>query len=63
MEHPEAVEPLALTLSVKEAALRLGVAPNTVYLAVCRGDIHAVRIGRRIVIPRASLERLLAPAA
>lgn len=47
------------TLSVVEAAKILGVGRNQAYEAVRRGEIPAIRIGGRILVPRAALERLL----
>lgn len=46
-------------LTVCEAArlLRLGV--NTTYDAIHRGQLPTVRIGRRLLVPRAALKRLL----
>lgn len=54
------------TYSVDEAAARLGVGRNAAYEAIKRGELPALRIGRRLVVPRAALDRLLAdpqPAA
>src|SRR6202000_2630778 len=39
-----------LTLTVEEAAARLGVSRNSAYDAVKLGTIPAIRIGKRIVI-------------
>jgi excisionase family DNA binding protein len=47
------------TLTVEEAARLLGVGRSTAYLAVRRGDLPVIRIGRRYVVPRLALERLL----
>lgn len=47
------------TYTVDEAAERLGIGRNAAYEAIKRGELPALRIGRRIVIPRAALERLL----
>jgi excisionase family DNA binding protein len=47
-------------LTVPEAAKKLRVSPRTYYAAAARGEVPAVRIGRRIVVPGAALERLLA---
>lgn len=52
-------EPLALT--VEEAARLLGISRTLAYESVARGDLPAVRLGRRIVVPRRALEQLLAP--
>ena len=48
-----------LTISVPEAARRLGVSKFAVYDAVSRGDIIAVRIGRRVQIPTHVIDELL----
>lgn len=49
-----------LTVSVPEAARLLGVSRMTAYSAVCEGTIPSLRIGRRVLVPRAALDRLLA---
>ncbi len=46
-------------LRVEEAAKLLGVSAGTYYLAARRGEVPAIRIGRRIVVPGAALARLL----
>ena len=48
-----------LTLSVKEAAKLLGLSRGLTYEAVGRGEIPSIRIGHRILIPRAALHRML----
>lgn len=48
-----------LTLSVEEAARMLGISRGLAYTLVNRGEIPSVRLGRRIVVPRRSLDRLL----
>jgi excisionase family DNA binding protein len=47
------------TFTVEEARFRLGLGRSSIYEALRRGDIPYIRIGRRILIPRASLEQLL----
>jgi excisionase family DNA binding protein len=47
------------TVSVDEAALRLGVGRNSVYEAVRNGQIPALRIGKRWLVPIAVLNRML----
>jgi excisionase family DNA binding protein len=47
------------TLSVRETAATLGLSPAATYKAVERGDIRSIRIGGRILVPRAAIERLL----
>lgn len=50
-----------LTLSVPEAAELLGVAKNSLYCSIKKGEFkHVIRIGKRILIPRAALEKKLA---
>ena len=49
-----------LTYSVEEFAALTGVSRGTAYEAVRLNQVPAIRLGkRRIVIPRAALERLL----
>jgi excisionase family DNA binding protein len=50
-----------LTYSVTEAARLLGISRSSAYECVHRGDLPALTLGRRIVIPRMALERLLGP--
>lgn len=51
-----------LTMTVEEAAAALGISRAFAYEAVTRNEIPHVRIGRRILIPRAALERMLGDA-
>ena len=46
-------------MTVEEAAVVLGISRATAYDAVSRGEIPCIRIGRRILIPKVALERLL----
>jgi excisionase family DNA binding protein len=48
-----------LTLTVPEVAALLGVSRNAAYEAVAVGQIPSIRIGRRLLVPRVALERLL----
>jgi excisionase family DNA binding protein len=48
-----------LTVSVREAAAMLGLSKNSVLAAVERGELPAIRVGRRILIARLPLERRL----
>lgn len=47
------------TLSVEEAAVLLGIGKNQAYSAVQRGDIPSLRVGRRLLVPTASLRKLV----
>ncbi len=49
------------TMTVPEAARRLGVS-GSAFEAARRGEIPTIRIGRRLLVPRAALERLLSGA-
>ena len=48
-----------LTLTVEEAATTLGISRAFAYEAVARGEIPCIRIGKRILVPIAGLNRLL----
>lgn len=47
------------TLTVPEMARRLGIGRNTGYEVVRAGLVPSLRLGKRIVVPRAALEKLL----
>lgn len=47
--------------SVSEAAAMLGLHRQTVAAAIRRGEIPAVRLGRKVLVPSAVIERLLEP--
>lgn len=51
-----------MTLNVHEAASLLGLSRNSLYAAANRGEVPTIKIGRRILIPRAALEKMLAEA-
>jgi excisionase family DNA binding protein len=48
------------TYRIDEAAELLGVGRNQAYEAAKRGQIPAIRIGKRILVPKAALDRMLA---
>jgi excisionase family DNA binding protein len=52
-----------LTFTVDETAAILGLSRNLTYAGVASGAIPSVKVGRRILVPRLALERLLASAA
>lgn len=60
-----AVAPVAdrLTLTVEEAAALLGISRAFAYEAVRRGEIPSIRIGRRVLVPRVALDRLVSGEA
>jgi excisionase family DNA binding protein len=47
------------TYTVEEAAAILGVGRSTAYEAANNGDIPAVRVGRRLLVPKLALQNLL----
>jgi len=47
------------TVSVEEAGRLLGISRGTAYEAAKSGSIPVIRIGKRLLVPRAALERLL----
>lgn len=49
-----------LTLSIAEAAKTLGIGRSAAYEAARTGDLPTIRIGKRILVPIAALEKLLA---
>ena len=46
-------------LTPEEAAKVLRIGRNAAYEAIQRGDIPSVRIGRRILVPKVALQRML----
>ena len=48
-----------LTYTLNEAARRLGISRALAYEAAHRGELPVCRIGRRLLVPRAALVRLL----
>jgi excisionase family DNA binding protein len=47
------------TVGVKEAAQILGIGKNQAYAAARNGELPVVRIGGRILVSRAALEKML----
>lgn len=52
-----------LVLTVDEAAAALGLHRQSVYAAIRNGELPAVRVGRKILVPREALERYLTERA
>jgi excisionase family DNA binding protein len=48
-----------LTYSLSEVGRLLGLGRNSVYAAVKNGELPTLRIGRRLLVPKAKLDRLL----
>jgi excisionase family DNA binding protein len=47
------------TYDVEEAGRMLGLGRNATYEAVKAGTIPSIRIGRRLLVPKAALDRML----
>lgn len=56
------MEPEPMTLSVGQAASALGISRALAYELVRRGELPQLRLGRRIVIPRRAIVRLVEAA-
>ena len=50
------------TMTVEEAARALGINRNSAYEAARNGELPAIRIGRRLLVPKDAFERMLADA-
>jgi excisionase family DNA binding protein len=47
------------TVSIVDAARRLGIGRNQAYAAAARGEIPVIKIGKRLLVPKAALDRML----
>ena len=48
------------TLTIEETAKLLGIGRQLAYDRVKTGEIPVIKIGRRLLVPRSALEKLLA---
>ena len=55
-------QPTTLVYTIREAASLLTLGRSSMYQAVRNGSIPSVKLGRRILIPRAALEQFLLTA-
>jgi excisionase family DNA binding protein len=53
------VELTSATMTVDDAAKLLGIGRNQAYSAARRGELPVMKLGKRILVLRAPLERLL----
>lgn len=58
VESPPTTRPAAL--SVAQAAEYLGISTAGVRRAIARGDLRAIRLGARVLLPVADLDAILA---
>jgi excisionase family DNA binding protein len=49
----------SLTVTVEQAAALLGIGRRTAYKAMAHGTLPALRLGVRLVVPRAKLYQML----
>jgi excisionase family DNA binding protein len=47
------------TYTVSETAALLGISIQTAYTAVHKGDIRAIRVSKRLLVPVGEIDRLL----
>lgn len=48
-----------LLVSVRDAARELGIGRDSAYALVREGRLRSISVGRRILVPRAELERFI----
>ena len=53
------MEDKRLTLTIEETAKLLGIGRQLAYDKVKTGEIPVIKIGRRLLVPRRALEKLL----
>jgi excisionase family DNA binding protein len=61
--EPESTKPgeaPCSTYTVDQAAKILGISRWAAYQAAREGELPTIRIGKRLIVPRAALERMLA---
>lgn len=51
------------TYCIEEAAKLLGISRNACYEAAKTGEVPTVRIGKRLLVPKIALEKLLSGSA
>ena len=59
LEDAEPRAPRPATMSIQEAAKFLGIGRNQAYSGARNGEIPTIKIGKRLLVPTAALERLL----
>jgi excisionase family DNA binding protein len=57
------MDPKRLTITVDEAAQKLGICRNAAYAAVKSGELPSIKIGRRVLVPLVALEKMLSNRA
>jgi excisionase family DNA binding protein len=49
-----------VTITIEEVAHKLGIGRNQAYEAARRGEVPTIKIGKRILVPVAAFNRMLA---
>lgn len=57
-----AMQPLPLAVDIREAGRLLSIAPRTIRAWLATGRIRGIRLGRRVLITTAELDRVIATA-
>jgi excisionase family DNA binding protein len=57
----EAGDPLCLTVTVEEAARILGISRGAAYSHARDGSLPVVRLGKRFLVPKSALDKMLSP--
>jgi excisionase family DNA binding protein len=57
-----AAAPDRLTVRVEDAAELLGISRGAAYARAADGSLPTIRLGRRLLVPRAALEKMLETA-
>lgn len=51
--------PEPLTMTVDEAAQKLGISRNTAYACARSGQLPIIRLGKRMLVPRVAFEAMV----
>jgi excisionase family DNA binding protein len=60
MDEHIPIKPQRRVLTINEVAALLRISRGSAYAAAKRGEIPTIRIGRRLLVPPAALQRMLA---
>jgi excisionase family DNA binding protein len=59
-EAPKQADSVRRTVSVDEAGQILGISRGAAYALAKKGALPTIRLGKRVLVPKAALERMLA---
>jgi len=59
MDTNGALETTSLTVTVKDAAALLGVAPRTLYKAISNNEFPHIKVGKRVRVSKVVLREML----